>query len=156
MTFGWRRLALAAAVAGAPRPAAGQQIRELGVNALVATADPTLVGGGVYGALRPSRHFRIALTLVGGAAEGSAAARGELAAHFMTSPRRTRGAGLYLAGGVAGVVGPADRGYIVAGFGLEDHPGARSGWVLEAGVGGGVRVLAGWRWRRFPPGGPGR
>ncbi|HET7599168.1 MAG TPA: hypothetical protein VFK09_02690 [Gemmatimonadales bacterium] len=147
---------LAAAGAGAPRPAAGQQVRELGVNGLLTTADPTLVAGGVSGALRASRHFRIALAVVGGRAGGSAAARGELAAHFLTAPRRARGPGLYLAGGVAGVVGPADRGYIVAAIGLEDRPGARSGWMIEAGVGGGLRLMAGWRWRRFPAGWPSR
>jgi hypothetical protein len=153
MTCTWRRLlVLAAAGAGAPRAAAAQQVRELGVNGLLTTADPTLLAAGLYGALRPTRHVRVAVTVVGGSAEGSAAGRGELSVHFVTAPRRTRGPGLYLAGGIAGVVGPADRGYIVAAIGLEDRPGGRSGWAVEAGVGGGLRLIAGWRWRRFPRG----
>jgi hypothetical protein len=58
--------------------------------------------------------------------------------------------GAYLAGGVAAVGGPADRGYLVLAAGIEDRPGARSGWFLEAGVGGGARLAAGYRWRWFP------
>jgi hypothetical protein len=33
-------------------------------------------------------------------------------------------------------------------LGLEARPGAPSGWALEVGLGGGVRVSAGWRWRK--------
>jgi hypothetical protein len=34
--------------------------------------------------------------------------------------------------------------------GIEGRPGAASGWFLEAGVGGGARLSAGYRWRWFP------
>ncbi|HSB55661.1 MAG TPA: hypothetical protein VLD58_14975, partial [Gemmatimonadales bacterium] len=75
------------------------------------------------------------------------AGRGELLAQFLLSPGRTRGAGLYGLGGVAGQAGRRDRGFLVLGLGLEGAPGGASGWFAEAGVGGGARVAAGWRWR---------
>lgn len=152
MTCAWRSLLALAAGAVLPLAASAQQVRELGVQGIVTTAAPVLVAGGLYGAVRPSRHTRVALTLTGGEAGGSAAGRGELVAQALAMPTRTRGAQVYVGGGIAGVVGPADRAYIVVLAGLEGRPGARSGWVLEVGVGGGLRLSAGWRWRRFPPG----
>jgi hypothetical protein len=80
------------------------------------------------------------------------AGRAELVAQALTAPTRTRGAQVYVGGGIAGVVGPADRAYIVLLAGVESRPGARSGWAVEIGVGGGLRLSAGWRWRRFPAG----
>jgi hypothetical protein len=48
------------------------------------------------------------------------------------------------------VGGPVERGYLVLTLGLEASPGGRTGWFLEAGVGGGARIAAGWRRRWFP------
>jgi hypothetical protein len=124
-----------------------QQVRELGAQVLVATSDPALVTGGIYAALRPSARARLAATVGAGVSDGRAAARGELLAHFLLSPGATRKPGAYVGGGLAGVVGPVDQGYIVVLAGLESAPGASSGWAVEAGVGGGVRLTAGWRWR---------
>jgi hypothetical protein len=59
---------------------------------------------------------------------------------------------VYGAGGVAVAGGPVDQGYVVLTLGIEGRPGARSGWFAEAGVGGGVRLALGYRWRRVPPG----
>jgi hypothetical protein len=142
----WHSLALSIALAG-PSSLAAQQVWELGGQALLTTSDPVLVTGGLYAALRPSGRARVAATLGGGVADGRAAGRGELLAHFLLSPGATKRPGLYLGGGVAGVVGPVDQGYVVVLAGLEGAPGARSGWAIEAGFGGGVRLTAGWRWR---------
>lgn len=131
----------------APVQLQAQQVREVGVQALVATSDPALVTGGIYAALRPSPRARLAATIGAGVSDGRAAARGELLAHFLLSPGATRKPGAYVGGGLAGVVGPIDQGYIVVLAGLESAPGASSGWAVEAGVGGGVRLTAGWRWR---------
>ena len=38
---------------------------------------------------------------------------------------------------------------VVLTLGLEARPAARDGWFVEAGVGGGARLAAGYRWRRF-------
>ena len=76
-----------------------------------------------------------------GVSDDRAAWRGELLAHFLLSPARRQGAGVYGAGGVAVVGGPVEQGYLVLTLGLEARPAARVGWFVEAGVGGG----AGWR-----------
>lgn len=145
MTCIWRSLPLVAlAWAG---PAAAQAVREAGVQALVTTASPVLVTGGIYGAVRPSARTRVAVTLGAGASDGRAAARAELLAHFLLSPGAGSRPGVYLGAGVAGVAGPVDQGYVVALVGVEAAPAGGSGWALEAGVGGGLRVTAGWRWR---------
>jgi hypothetical protein len=120
---------------------------ELGVVAFTILRSPTYVGGGVYASLRPGGNARIALTVVPGRAGDESLMRGELLAHFVLSPRRMRGVSPYALGGVAGVTGHGTEGYLVLGLGLESAPARRSGWALEGGVGGGVRLTAGWRWR---------
>jgi len=146
MTSIWCSLALAAAAA-IPVSLSAQQVRELGVQALLTTSDPALVSGGLYGAIRVAARARIAATLGAGVSDGRAAGRGELLAHFLLSPGATGQPGIYLGGGIAGVVGPVDQGYVVALAGVEAAPTRRSGWAVEAGFGGGFRLTAGWRWR---------
>jgi len=140
---------LLGAVVAPPGAAAGQEPsgHEFGVQAITVLEDPVWAGGGAYGAWRPGGKTRLAATLGVGRLDAKVSGRGELLAHFLLSPGRVRGVTLYGVGGIAGVVGPRDQGYLVLGLGLEQAPGARSGWVVEAGVGGGVRILAGWRWR---------
>lgn len=121
--------------------------RELGLQALATIADPALAGGGLYAALRPGGNARLALTLTAGGRDHRLAGRGELLAHFLLNPNRTHGLGLYGLGGLAGVLQSGTRGYLVLGVGVETASGRRSGWAVEAGVGGGVRLTAGWRRR---------
>jgi hypothetical protein len=132
-----------------PGAAAAQRAAEIGLHALLTTSAPVLWAGGVYGAFRPSTRFRIAATVAAGEAGGDLAARGELLGHFLLNPTNRGGTGAYAGGGVAGIAGPDDRGYLVLLLGIEASPGARAGWALEAGVGGGLRLAAGYRWRRF-------
>lgn len=146
MSSTWPSWVLAAA-AVIPGSLAAQEVREIGVQALVTTSDPALGIGGVYGAMRVAARARIAMTLGAGVSDGQAAGRGELLGHFLLSPGATNRPGVYVGGGIAGVVGPVDQGYVVALVGLEGAPGRRSGWAVEAGVGGGFRFTAGWRWR---------
>lgn len=134
---------------GTPAPA--QQVTEFGVMGIATASDPALVVASAYGAIRTSRRTRISAGLGLGASDGRAAWRGELLAHFLLNPTRRSGAGIYGAGGVAAVGGPVDQGYLVLTLGVEARPGGRSGWFVEAGVGGGVRLAAGVRWRRRPP-----
>jgi hypothetical protein len=133
-------------------PITAQQVLELGFHAVATGSDPLFGGGGLYGASRVSDRTRIAATLSGGVAGADAEFRGELLGHFLLSPRKGRGIGLYALGGAALVAGPASEGYLVLGLGAEARPGAQSGWSLEAGVGGGFRVALGYRWRWFPRG----
>ena len=149
----WASLAvLLAALVATARPAAAQQVKELGLEGIVTASDPGLVVGGVYGALRTSLRTRISAAAALGASDGESAWRGELLAHFLLSPTRRQGVGLYGAGGVAVVGGRVDQGYLVVTLGLESRPGMPSGWFVEAGVGGGARLAGGYRWRWLPPG----
>jgi len=143
---------LAAAAGSGEAPVAAQQVTEFGVMGIAAASDPMLVVGGGYGAIRTSQRTRISAGLGAGVSDERAAWRGELLAHFLLNPTRRRGVGIYGAGGVAAVGGPVDQGYLVLTLGLEARPGRPSGWFVEAGVGGGVRLAAGVRWRRWPPG----
>jgi hypothetical protein len=133
-----------------PPPIAAQRVIEAGFHAVTTVAPSTLAGVGGYGAARVGERARIALTLTAAGWEGRWAARGELLGHFLLSPRRSHGVGVYGLGGVAGVLGVRDQGFAVLGLGVESRPGRRSGWALEIGAGGGLRVAAGYRWRRFP------
>ena len=152
MTWRWASAAaLLGGLAGlgaAPLAAQRSQVREVGVQGAVLATDPAMVLGGVYGALRTSRRTRLALTASAGAAGGDFAWRGELLAHFLLNPLSTRRPGVYGGGGVA-VAGSAgaSEGYVIVLLGIEGRPGGRSGWFLEAGLGGGFRAAGGWRWR---------
>lgn len=136
----------------APAAVRAQSVPELGVIGTATASDPALVAAGVYGALRTSLRTRASAAAMLGASGGDAAWRAELLLHFLLSPARERGVGAYGAGGIGWVGGPADRGYLALTLGLESRPAAPSGWFLEAGVGGGARVAAGYRWRWFPAG----
>jgi hypothetical protein len=143
---------LAAALGSGRTPVAAQQVTEFGIAGIATASDPALVVAGGYGAIRASRRTRISAGIGAGVSDGRAAWRGELLAHFLLNPTRRSGVGVYGAGGIAAVGGPVDQGYLVLTLGLEARPGGRSGWFVEAGVGGGARLAAGVRWRRGPPG----
>jgi len=134
------------------RAGAAQAVPELGAMAMATASDPALVAVGAYGALRTSLRTRVSAAGLIGVSDGEAAWRGELLAHFLLNPARRDGTGVYGAGGIGLVGGPVDRSYIVLTLGLETRPGAPSGWFVEAGVGGGARLAAGYRWRRIPAG----
>jgi hypothetical protein len=132
------------------RAGTAQQVREIGVQAIGTFSDPTLAVAGGYGAIRTLGRTRLSLSLAAGTSDGKLAYRGELLGHFLLSPEEQRKPGFYLAGGVAGIGGAVDRGYLVLTAGVEQRPRGPSGWAVEAGLGGGFRVGLGYRWRRFP------
>jgi hypothetical protein len=150
MRFLWAEMFIAAGAAMSATPAHAQQISEIGIQGIATSSDPALGVVGPYGALRTSGRTRLSAFLGGGASDGDFAWRGEALGYFLLSPDRRQGWGPYLAGGIAAVGGPVERGYIVLTLGAEDRPGRSSGWVAEVGVGGGVRIGVGYRWRRFP------
>ena len=144
-------LALALAVPGS---GAAQRLTatELGAGGLAAFARSDFAGGGLGVGRRVSSQTRVALSAAGGTLARRAAVRLEAAAHFLVTPAARTGVGLY---GGTGLAFQAARrtpgaGYLVALVGIESAPGRRAGWFAELGLGGGVRVAAGWRWRRFP------
>lgn len=128
-------------------PLAAQQGKELGLQAIGTASDPALGIAAVYGAIRTSLRTRVSASAGMGVSRSQAAWRGELLLHLLMSPTARRGVGVYAASGVAAVGGPVERGYIVLTLGAEQHSGQRTGWFVEAGIGGGARVAAGYRWR---------
>ncbi|HEV2085193.1 MAG TPA: hypothetical protein VGR09_08920 [Gemmatimonadales bacterium] len=150
MHFPWTELLVAACAALSATPGNTQQIGEIGIQGIVTSSDPALVVVGPYGALRTSGRTRVSASAGGGASDGAFAWRAEALGHFLLSPDRRHGWGVYVAGGLAAVGGPVNRGYIVLTLGAEGRPGGSSGWVAEVGIGGGVRIGLGYRWRRFP------
>jgi hypothetical protein len=150
MRFHWGDWLVVGAALTGVRPGAAQEIREIGVTAIATSSNPALAAAGAYGAIRTSGRTRLSVNLAAGISDGELAWRGEVLGHFLLSPEERRKAGFYFAGGIAAVEGPVSRGYLVLTVGLEDRPRAASGWVVEAGFGGGVRLALGYRWRRFP------
>lgn len=150
MLLSWRERLLLTAALTATAPLAAQQGRELGVQAIGTASDPALAVIGLYGGVRTSNRTRVSLSAGVGPSSDQLAYRGEVLGHFLLSPAKRSGAGFYFAGGVAAVGGPVERGYLVLTIGVEQHPGAGAGWVAEAGIGGGARVLLGYRWRWLP------
>ena len=146
MPLPWPELLLAGALAGVA-PLEAQQGKELGVQVVATASDPALGVAGAYGAIRTSGRTRLSAAAGVGVSSGDPAFRGEVLGHFLLSPNQRDGPGFYFAGGLAAVEGPVDRGYLVLAVGLEDRPAATSGWGVEVGVGGGVRVMLGYRWR---------
>ena len=140
------------AVAFAVGPLSAQGVNEFGIQAIGTIADRSFGGVGPYLARRLTERARLCALLFPGVSEGDFAFRGEVLGNLLLRPRRDRGLGLYGLGGLALVTGPTTQGYLVIGVGLESRPGARTGWTVELGVGGGVRISAGFRWRRFPAG----
>jgi hypothetical protein len=137
----------------AAMPAAAQRGWDAHVHALALVRDSTLLAGGVGGGLRMGRGLRIGATLSGGGlVEGGAAGRGEAMLAYHLSPPREGSVGAYAGAGIAGEVHGGDvRGLIIALLGVEARPWGRGGWFVEAGVGGGVRLAAGYRAIRLAP-----
>jgi hypothetical protein len=153
MRFPWAELLTGAGVLAGATPAASQQAREIGFEAIATASDPALAVAGAYAGLRTSGRSRISVALGAGVSDRELAWRAEALGHFLLSPDQRRGWGPYLAGGLATVGGPVSRGYLVLAIGVEERPGAGSGWAAEAGIGGGLRIALGYRWRRFPDNG---
>ena len=88
-----------------------------------------------------------------GALGYSTALRVEGSVQLIVNPSGRGGAGLYAGAGLAwqGAQGVRGAGYVTALVGLESGPGSPRGWFAEMGLGGGLRVALGMRWRKFPP-----
>ncbi len=148
------RLLACCLTVGAAARVLGQEPQgfEVGVLGVGALATPNFFGAGLTGAVRPGGRLRLSLSALPGSQADRFALRGEATGHFMLNPARRHGLGFYGVGGVAALLGPRDAGYVVLGLGLETAPAGRSGLIVEAGVGGGVRIAVGWRrrWLRIP------
>jgi hypothetical protein len=127
-----------------------QATRELQVQALGAFASAEFIGGGLGVALRTRGRARVGVTLNAGDLDGSLAGRAEAVASYHLNPYAVRGITPYAGGGVAVAATEVETfEYVVILVGVETTPGRRNGWFAEVGIGGGVRVSAGFRvrWR---------
>jgi len=98
---------------------------EAGVGATVVLAHRSFWGPELVVARRPGGQGRLSVTLAGGDSRGGLA--------------------------FFGAEGERGAGYLTAQVGVEAAPGRRRGWYAELGLGGGVRLSLGRRFRRFPP-----
>src|SRR5215210_331259 len=112
------KLGLLAASVLFASPLSAQSGHELGVQAIGTASDPALAVAGVYGAVRTSTRTRLSASVVAGVSSGELGLRGEVLGSFLLSPNKVRGVGFYLAGGVAGVSGAVEQGYMVLTLGL--------------------------------------
>jgi hypothetical protein len=103
-------------------------------------------------ATRPGEG-RVALLAAVGSADGHAALRLEATAQFLVLPGARSGLSPYGGMGVAYMGARPYRGVgvLVVLVGVEAAAGRPRGWFGELGFGGGLRVRAGYRWRRLPP-----
>jgi hypothetical protein len=143
----WARAVVACGLLGLPAGLAAQRSTEIGAQAVVTSANPTALVGGGYGALWAERRVRIAATAGVGVQDEAFAWRLEALTHFHLNPE-SPGIGVYGGGGLALAGGVRTQGYLVLILGLEQAPRDAHGWAVELGVGGGVRVSVGYRWRR--------
>ncbi len=133
---------------GVPSGARGQGAREIGLHGLATAGRTTVAVVGPSVGIRPLERLRLQASAGVGVSGGAVAGRGEALAHFLLQPSARTGLGWYAGGGLALARAGATEGYVVLLLGVEASPGARAGWGLEVGVGGGVRVAAFHRWRR--------
>jgi hypothetical protein len=151
MNWCWRRsslLLLPALVAAVPSRA--QSLREAQVWAVAVATRPAFYGAGFGLGWRDEQRDRIAPAIALGAfGDGRFGARADLSYQFLLDPGKRSGSAIYGGGGLTvamerGHVAP----YLLLVLGVENAPGGGGGSFLEVGVGGGVRLAVGYRWRK--------
>jgi hypothetical protein len=154
MSWRWRRRLLAAALGAAASAGAGraqaQAVRELDLHALGVASDPVFLGVGGGYAWRDPRRTRVLASVVLGALGGTGVAgRADIAWHFLLDPRKRQGSAVYGGGGLSVQAGAGQvKPYVLLVLGAENAPGGSGGSYVEVGVGGGVRAVIGYRWRK--------
>ena len=141
----------AALALGAVPPASAQTWRETQLWTVVVASRPAVALAGVGLAWRDQGRTRVGGALAAGtAADGGWAGRAEVTWHFLLDPGRQGGGGLYGGGGAAVSVRSHARvrPWVQLVLGFESSPAGPAGAFVEAGVGGGVRIAAGVRFRK--------
>lgn len=151
-----RALLGAAAVAVgamAPAPAAAQRGWDAQGQALALVRDSTWIGGGLGAGMRFGRGLRLGGTLgAAWASPDAAGGRAELLVAYHVSRPRPGGVGVYAAAGLATELSRGDaRALAVALLGVEARPWSGGGLFAELGIGGGLRLAAGYRVIRLQP-----
>lgn len=143
--------ALAALLLTVAAPLPAQGWRETSLAGVAVLSRPAMGGIGVGLASRDAMRTRLGLTAIVGVEDGAGVAgRAEGMWHFLLDPHRRSGNGVYAGAGLAlaftndGRVRPA----VQLVLGAEHAPAAPRGTFVEVGVGRGVRLAAGYRWRK--------
>jgi len=138
---------------GMAGPVRAQSVRatEIGLGATVILAHRGLWGPELGAARRSGGQGRFAFTAACGDHERALGVRLEATAQFLLRPGERSGVGPYGGLGLAflGAAGARGASYLTALLGVDQGPGARAGWYAELGLGGGVRLALGRRFRRF-------
>ena len=151
MSWCWRRSALLLAPAlAAAAPAPAQSLTETQLWGTAVASRPAFYGAGFGLAWRDAQRDRIAPAVAFGAfGDRAFGVRADLSYQFLLDPAKASGSALYGGGGLSLAV---RRGravpYALLIVGVEGAPGGAGGSFLELGVGGGVRVALGYRWRK--------
>jgi hypothetical protein len=153
MSWSWkaRRAApLVLLAALAPAAAWGQGLRELQLQGLAIASRPFFAGAGAGLAWRDAQRTRWQTLVAVGDLRGAGwGARADLAWHFLLDPAKRRGSGVYGGAGMSVLAGAGRvTPYALLVFGVENAPGGSGGSFVEIGVGGGVRLSVGYRWRK--------
>jgi hypothetical protein len=148
--------ALALAAAGPAHPQGrALVVTEAGAGAMAILAHRAFWGPELSVARRAGAggEGRFALSAAGGDYDGEVGIRLQATAQLLLRPSDRTGLGPYAGLGLAFVGAEAipGAGYLTGVLGVEAAPGRAAGWYAELGLGGGVRLAAGRRWRRFPP-----
>ena len=146
-------LALGLALTARAAPAQALSATELDFGALATWARSDFYGISLGAATRPGGQGRAAFTAAGGSLDGLTALRLELTGQFLVLPDSKRGVTPYAGFGLGYLTTRSSHGtsVLVALLGIEAAAGRRRGWFAELGLGGGIRLRAGYRWRRLPP-----
>lgn len=132
-----------------PVPALYAQItRDWQIHGLSTFAADRFVGGGLGFGVRPPGRLRVSANATAGDRDGVLGIRVEGMMSFHLNAGREHGFTPYAAAGLAALATrSATRGFVLVLLGVEQRPGRPSGWFVEAGVGGGFRLSAGYRLR---------
>ncbi len=124
---------------------------EIGGGATVVLAHRAFWGPELGVARRSGGQGRFAFTAACGDYERALGVRLEATVQFLLRPAERSGIGPYGGLGLAFVGSDGARGasYLTALLGVDTGPGARAGWYAELGLGGGVRLALGRRFRRI-------
>jgi len=151
MTWCWRRSALLLLPAlAAAAPGRAQSLSEAQLWGTAIASRPAFYGVGIGLGWRDEQRDRFAPALaVGGFGQGGFGWRADFAYQFLLDPAKRAGSALYGGGGLSVVVRSGRAiPYVLLEVGLENAPGGPGGSFLELGVGGGLRVAIGYRWRK--------
>lgn len=142
---------LAASVA-VPLRAQAIGATEIGAGATVVLAHRGFWGPELGVARRAGGQGRLAFAAACGDYDRALGVRLEATAQFLLRPLERDGVGPYGGLGLAFVGSEGARGasYLTALLGVDQGPGGGAGWYAELGLGGGVRLALGRRFRRFP------